>query len=100
MSIKNRFYIFVLICCFSSCKNQGLDLNNGMVNIQKIIEAQNLNTPKDGEALKQSIFKKLYFQKNMVSKAGRPAEPDKTIEEKSQIENELLNSRESQQNGI
>lgn len=60
----------------------------------KIIEAQNLNTPRGGENLKNAILKQLEFEKDMVSKIGRLMRADISKEEKAKIEMELLSSKE------
>lgn len=59
----------------------------------KINEAKNLSALKEGENLKDAILKQLQFEKNIVEKIGRLAEPDISKEEKMQIETEFLNSQ-------
>ena len=60
----------------------------------KIIEAQNLDTPRGGENLKNAVLNQLGFEKNIVSKIGRLMRADISKEEKAQIEMELLSSKE------
>lgn len=60
----------------------------------KIIEAQNLYTPKGGENLKNAVLKQLEFEKEIVNKIGRLMRSDISKEEKAQIEIELLSSTE------
>ena len=131
--IKKNLYLFILLFCFSSCRNDAVDFNNSLVNIQKIVlkeaqdfgekmkevsidsftaanvkteadkivvfinnkinEAQKLVAPKDGEILKEVILKQLDFEKDIVSKIGRLAEPDVSKEEKVQIETDFLSSQ-------
>lgn len=131
--IKKLLYFFVIIFCFSSCKNKAADFNDNLVNIQKnvlnevqdfgrkmssisvdslplynvkpetekitlfisnkINEAQNLVVPKDGENLKQAILTQLQFEKDIVIKIGRLAEPDISEDEKMQIETDFLSSQ-------
>lgn len=59
----------------------------------KIKEAQNLSTPKDGERLKAAILKQLAFEREIVSKIGRLSLPDLPGDERLQIETEFLNSQ-------
>jgi hypothetical protein len=59
----------------------------------KIAEAQNLTTPKEGENLRMAFLKQLEFEKDMVTKIGRLAQKDISKEEKAQIEIEFLNSK-------
>jgi hypothetical protein len=60
----------------------------------KIIEAQNLYTPKGGENLKNAVLKQLEFEKEIVNKIGRLMRSDISKEEKAQIEIALLSSTE------
>ena len=130
---KKFFYLFILLLCFSSCKNAEIDFNNNLVTIQKkvlkevqdfgqkmkeiridsfpqapvkkeaekltvfindqIRDAQNLNAPKKGENLKEAVVKQLQFEKDIVSKIGRLAEPGISKEEKTRIETEFLSSQ-------
>ena len=60
----------------------------------KIYKAKKLSAPKNGESLKEAILEQLQFEKDVVGKIGKLAEPETFKEEKEQIETELLSSQE------
>jgi hypothetical protein len=60
----------------------------------KIIEAENLPAPENGENLKAAILKQLAFEKDILAKIGRLALPDLSQEERTLIETEFLSSQD------
>ncbi len=60
---------------------------------EKINKAQKLSIPKNGESLKAAILKQLHFEKELVEKIGKLAEPETFKEEKEQIETGFLSSQ-------
>jgi len=61
---------------------------------KKIKEAEKLNAPGKGGKLKTAILNQLAFEKDLVEKIGKLAQPDISNEEKAKIETEFLSSGE------